>query len=970
MNNIHLSEFLHLGEFVNKLYSVYENYNDKRIEYYCLNAKNVDADYIFCINSELDNKNFPFLYIYDERGKAFENTKSLSKINKQIWTVGEIPFAVIVYDYEIKILDTRKPIDNEEKPNILDVIPLSEIEFKLKQKIFEGRILEETDSDYLSVSPYQMLLQHIENKILRNQKSIRCSEHILKKLLIRFILIRYLEEQIDDTNGSVFKEDYFNKFITNPRIDNSTFCDVLRSGNVIELFNDLNQIFNGGIFKLENESEIAEIRNSNLKLIADALDGNVNLKGQASFWKFYDFNLLPIEFISRLYERFVVSTEENKQKATGAYYTPPHLARLLIDELIPFEKVIDFNNFSILDPSCGSGIFLVLAYKRLITIWMLIHKKQKVKGRVDILAIQNILTKCIYGIDINADALSITAISLQIELLSHIHPKEITHSLKFNNLEEKGNLTEIGFFKWYKQENKKFDIIVGNPPFNIGNDQNDTNIKIGKDENYKDETYIDYKNVQKPIPQKNPALSILNQSLTKLLKPEIGNLFMIMPAASLIYNSTSFEFRKNLFAKWDVIKIYDFTPLMNHLWGKVKIATIAIKISHSNTKPIHVEHIIVRNTIINEKGSIKFQIDKYDKYLVPIDTIMKKNFNWKINLFGGGYLEIYDNKYHSKEFTKISTYFKENGWKTSNGYRNDKASENKVNIKNKKILNTDEFKTDSINEEITYIESKNKEVRKINEFVATPPNILIRLNLNYSLPTVYNKLDLVFFPGVLAIKGPDNKEMKHFVKHFIDNRKFYETIITIRASKAFIQQSAAFSIDKSDILNLPLNLNTNNKIIPFEERDHIEKAIYEDVQLIIESLESSSASIFNKVHENDIEKFSIMFCEILNHTYKADNFEFKEVRRIITEEIIWVSYKHTCNNKSIEKKFNNNNKDVFSLLEDRYLNNGLIINRIITYYDEANTISFVKPNKLKFWTRSIACRDAENVKADMYQEGY
>ena len=98
-----------------------------------------------------------------------------------------------------------------------------------------------------------------------------------------------------------------------------------------------------------------------------------------SIWRYYDFNLLPIEFISRLYERFVTSVT-GKQKSTGAYYTPPHLARLLIDELLPFNKSIDFENFKILDPSCGSGIFLVLAYKRLITLWMLKKHKQLIEG--------------------------------------------------------------------------------------------------------------------------------------------------------------------------------------------------------------------------------------------------------------------------------------------------------------------------------------------------------------------------------------------------------------------------------------------------------------------------------------------------------------------------------------------------------------------------------------------------------------
>jgi len=91
-------------------------------------------------------------------------------------------------------------------------------------------------------------------------------------------------------------------------------------------------------------------------VVAEALDGRISANNQLNIWRLYDFKLLPIEFISRLYERFVVSVK-GKQKKEGAYYTPPHLARLLIDELLPFDKKIDFENFKLIDPSCGAGFF-------------------------------------------------------------------------------------------------------------------------------------------------------------------------------------------------------------------------------------------------------------------------------------------------------------------------------------------------------------------------------------------------------------------------------------------------------------------------------------------------------------------------------------------------------------------------------------------------------------------------------------
>ena len=46
------------------------------------------------------------------------------------------------------------------------------------------------------------------------------------------------------------------------------------------------------------------------------------------------------------------------------------------------------------------------------------------------------------------------------------------------------------------------------------------------------------------------------------------------------------------------------------------------------------------------------------------------------------------------------------------------------------------------------------------------------------------------------------------------------------------------------------------------------------------------------------------------------------------------------------------------------------INRIIVYYGKNNQISLIKPNKTKYWMQTIAYRDAENAKSDMFKNGY
>ena len=56
--------------------------------------------------------------------------------------------------------------------------------------------------------------------------------------------------------------------------------------------------------------------------------------------------------------------------------------------------------------------------------------------------------------------------------------------------------------------------------------------------------------------------------------------FMIMPSSTFLYMPSSLRYRRSLIHYWNIEKIYDFTPLMDRLWGSINIATIAVKVSN------------------------------------------------------------------------------------------------------------------------------------------------------------------------------------------------------------------------------------------------------------------------------------------------------------------------------------------------------------------------------------------------------
>ncbi|CAA6829913.1 MAG: Unknown protein [uncultured Aureispira sp.] len=972
INSKKIEEHLSIERYAKNLHPVATTSKEKRLEYYKTQARLVGADYVYFLKNELENKEVPFVYIYDERNKTDEEKRPLYKINKQIWTLGEIVLAIVVYDDEIKIIDTRQPISKKKEASFW-IEEITEIDKKLRVDIFEGRILEQAKKNYAKNSPYQKLLDHIEQNILKKEKEIGCGSELLKKLLVKFILIKYLEEQTDNNGNSVFSKNYFKQFIDSPKAEQANFCDVLRAGDsIVGLLKSLSKQLNGGIFEV-NAEEIKAIQGANLDLVANALDGDKEVTNQISIWRLYDFKLLPIEFISRLYERFVVSVE-GKQKKEGAYYTPPHLARLLIDELLPFDKEINFNTFKLLDPSCGSGVFLVLAYKRLISIWLLREGKQKIEGIEDIKAIKKILANCIYGLDINADALSITATSLQIELTSHIQPKEIWESLKFDDLQKKGNLKGgIGFFKWYKKEKKRYDVIVGNPPFKV---DNTGNVKSKLDDDIDLERFETEEGLIKKIPQNNPASAMLYLSLSFLLKLD-GSLFFIMPAGPVLYNPTAVEYRNTIFSKWEVEKVYDFTPLRNNLWRKAKVATVALLI-RSNSISLATQHIVIRNSVANENGAIRFEVDKYDKYKVSINDILTKDYIWKANLLGGGRIPFYIAKYKDKDsFIEIEDFLKQkkksNGWIYQEGAGSSFKKGKEIESLGLPLLKNEEIKNDKFVDTALNL-SPTGRYQFYNENTFIPPFLIVKKNIEQGLPVLFNnEKPYIFDNTFFGIKCPkeDSEILETFGQVFKENRLIYKFLITATAAKTFIQMSGNSFTNSHDIKRLPLKLNEDKVPVIFDEISLMEQAVIEDTELMAECVQKTTGKLFEPVIYDELIQYGNAFCEVINFVYQNGDYKFRMVRSIIQDGFVWVTFEHTNQKQIIGQELLEVDNELFTqILEDDISNDGLRINRIITYYEEKNRISFIKPIRLKFWTRSIAYRDAENVKADMFKNGY
>lgn len=220
------------------------------------------------------------------------------------------------------------------------------------------------------------------------------------------------------------------------------------------LFKWLRETFNGDMFP---EASAVLPKATALKRIGSFLDGE-DEKGQGNLFP-YQFDVIPVELISSIYERFAHSAKtrapQRPAAEMGVYYTRMPVVSLVLDEVM--DEISGHE--SVLDLTCGSGVFLVEAFRRLV------HSRKR-DGEVDRKTIRSVLYDQIRGVDISQSAIRVAAFSLYLAALEFDPDPRPAEALKFEPLIGRtllvGNAhsTSVSL-----PAGKPFDIIVGNPPW-------------------------------------------------------------------------------------------------------------------------------------------------------------------------------------------------------------------------------------------------------------------------------------------------------------------------------------------------------------------------------------------------------------------------------------------------------------------------------------------------------------------------
>jgi len=751
-----------------------------------------------------------------------------------------------------------------------------------------------------------------------------------RRLLILSLLIAYLEER------GVFAKDYFGKFLTGA----TRFFEVLANGEaLVALLRALEERFNGHVFIL-NDADAESLRgNRQLARFAQLVKGRQEKSGQLTLWQLYSFKDLPVELISHIYQLFV-------EDGDTSVYTPPFLVRLMLDEALSWERLdrLQQRNEIILDPCCGSGVFLVEAYKRLVLHW----RSRNGWKRPSVTVLKELLKK-VHGVDLEPAAVELAAFSLCLALCDALEPEEIRASVRlFPPL--KGRTLHDGCFFEAKEEDLvkgTVGVVVGNPPF-----QSRLNTEGAQ------HSYERYQNEHGPLPDKQLAYLFLHEAMGIIAK---GGVLSMLQQYNFLYNQGSLGFRRKFIETWDVREVLDFVSVRG-LFQKGDADTKVVVIVAEAATPT-VDRKILHATFRRsgradaEQG---FDIDYYDLHWLPRALALNNPRVWRTDLLGGGrVLGLVD---RLGTFRTLGRYAKENRWDCGEGFIEGRrgVSRPATHIVGKPLLPSVGLTSSGVDvSTITKAPDKPYEGPR-SEARFSPPMLLIREHMD--LPhDLWTDSYLTYKNKIVGICAGD-KDLPSLTKlnaWLARQRKPLKAFAAAISVRMFTQKATTLS--GVDVLSLPypktgtLDLSVNEEILSNDIVDYYRDLI---------RLGESSAAMKESGHAN-LADFTSVFTRQLNAIYKKNPLQALELQTwpgVICQPFVFGKGKVDWSGAD------ELGKRLDALLHEQQ-RPSLHVTRIARIYDD-RFVFLLKPDRLRYWLRSVALRDADETLADLRAQGF
>lgn len=325
------------------------------------------------------------------------------QLRRYAWTA-KLPLSILTDFEEFSVYDCTIKPDKKDMPS-------------------KGRILYLTCRDYLeqwdeiaAIFSKNAILKGSFDKYARDKRGKRGTAQVdsafleeiagWREILARNIALRNPELDTRDLNYAVqatVNRIVFLRICEDRGIERLMKMEDLLSGERVyprlcELFRRADERYNSGIFHFEKESGRENPDTLSLRLNIDDKPLKDIIRRLYYPDSPYEFSVLPAEILGQVYEQFlgkvirlteghraVVEDKPEVKKAGGVKYTPAYIVDYIVKNTLGptlEEKTpSDATKISVLDPACGSGSFLIVAYQHLLD-W---HREWYVQNLVPLL---------------------------------------------------------------------------------------------------------------------------------------------------------------------------------------------------------------------------------------------------------------------------------------------------------------------------------------------------------------------------------------------------------------------------------------------------------------------------------------------------------------------------------------------------------------------------------------------------------
>lgn len=902
------------------------------------------------INSRIKNSlryiDYDAIYILDENPliifKEYDDTFStddIKKFRKGIWNLNDVPIIFIILPEEIQVYNSN--IFDDENSFLGKFSKDDELEIFNIYNLANGTFFDKYHNSFNNSKRVQnYLLENIKITIKLLKKD-QLDLEIIHSLIGKLIFSKYLIDR------GICKDEFF---------INNYGCKfnnvILKKECLFEFFNTLEEKFNPDLFKL-TENQKNKITDKHLKNLYKLFSGfDMRNPEQSVLDCPYDFKIIPIELISNIYEAFL--QDNNSKKNQKAIYTPLFLVDYILNNTLD-KKLKNNSACKILDPSCGSGVFLVESLRRII------DKHLEVNSTITSNELKNILTSNIYGIDIDNDAIQMTILSIQLTLFDYLEIEEIKH-FKMPELLNK-NFFNDDFFNLEGSFNSlnDFDLIVGNPPWGS-----------------KQKSHIEYcEKMDLPISNKQIAQSFLLR-VDDFIN-DSSDVALIV-TSKLLYNFNDLKFRKYFLKNFNLTEVLEFSSIRKEIFNNA-IGPGSILFYNSNMKNCgNVKHISLKpnklfyllSSVVIQKSDIKF-ISQKDLY--------NHDWVWKVLVYGNTLDFQLINRLHSKK--NIGQYIKKYDLFSSFGIMKGNGNKDATKYFKYDFLDVQRKMLRRYYIDESHVEKWNisKVSRPRTEETFTPPYVLVKKTLtqDFECVSTYSEKQWVFTDSVMSIKGEeyDEKLLKCMVG-FLNSRLFsYLSFLTF--SSIGIEREQIFL---NEIKNIPMIIN--DKLVNYVDEMLNNKDI-DKLQIIQEKIDDlifdllsftdlekdlvnyfsditlpmcKKENVYHKVSNEILEDYIMVFVKYFKNYFKAENNEYFRAECYKSEHFIGIRFiidekppKHLI-------EYNENKSDILNLFGDISIEDkqNLFVQKDIKGFEETS-FYVIKSNEFKNWHRAIARKD-------------